>query len=185
MSSVAGSAAFSAVAASRTDQQSLLFFSSAFMFRVGLALATVEQIRPVFGIQISDYCFFVSLLLLLFRPSSLLSALKAPGILLGGALIMLGSLVSLLNSASSSHAAGPLARVFVLFGLFAPLAIVHSKNIQKNILFLLGGIFANCVITLLQASLFPGIADALSINPTRPDISEIGRFQGLTSHPNI
>src|SRR6266436_1043445 len=186
MSSVAGSAAFWAAAAStRTEQQSLLFFSSAFMFRVGLALVTFEQIRPLFGIQISDYCFFVSLLLLLFRPSSLLLAVRASGILLGGALIFLGSLLSLFNSASPSNAAGPLARLFVLFGLFAPLAVVHSKNIQKNMLFLMGGIFANCVITLLQASLFPGIADALSINPTRPDISEIGRFQGLTSHPNV
>jgi O-antigen ligase len=37
----------------------------------------------------------------------------------------------------------------------------------------------------LQASIFPGIADALSVNPARPDISDIGRFQGLTSHPNI
>ena len=186
MSSVAGSAAFSTVpASSRAQQESALFFFSAFMFRAGLALVTFEQIRPFFGIQISDYCFFVSLLLLLFRPSSLLSALKASGILLGGALIMLGSLLSLLNSASPSNAVGPLARVFVLFGLFAPLAVVHSKNIQKNTLFLLVGIFANCVITLLQASIFPGITDVLSINPTRPDISEIGRFQGLTSHPNI
>ena len=186
MSSVAGSAAFSTVpASSRAQQESLLFFFSAFMFRVGLALVTFEQIRPFFGIQISDYCFFVSLLLLLFRPSSLMLGVRAFGILLGGALIMLGSLLSLLNSASPSNAVGPLARVFVLFGLFAPLAVVHSKNIQKNMLFLLGGIFTNCVITLLQASLFPGIADALSINPTRPDISEIGRFQGLTSHPNI
>jgi O-antigen ligase len=98
---------------------------------------------------------------------------------------MFGSILSLLNSASPSDAAGPIARVFVLFGLFAPLAIAHSKAIQKNMLFLMGGIFVNCIITLLQASLFPGIADALSINPTRPDISDIGRFQGLTSHPNI
>src|SRR6266436_8736699 len=99
MSSVAGSAAFWAAAAStRTEQQSLLFFSSAFMFRVGLALVTFEQIRPLFGIQISDYCFFVSLLLLLFRPSSLLLAVRASGILLGGALIFLGSLLSLFNS---------------------------------------------------------------------------------------
>jgi O-antigen ligase len=76
-------------------------------------------------------------------------------------------------------------RIFVLFGLFCPLALLHSRNIRENMLFLMGGIFVNCVITVLQASVFPNIADVLSINPTRPDISEIGRFQGLTSHPNI
>jgi O-antigen ligase len=75
--------------------------------------------------------------------------------------------------------------LFVLFAVFAPLSVIHSKEIRKNVLCLLVGIFINSVVTVLQASVLPNIADVLSINPTRPDISEIGRFQGLTSHPNI
>ncbi len=63
--------------------------------------------------------------------------------------------------------------------------MLHSRSVRKNVIYLVFGIAVNSVITILQASLFPGIADALSINPTRPDISDSGRFQGLTSHPNI
>jgi O-antigen ligase len=73
----------------------------------------------------------------------------------------------------------------VLFGLFGPLTLIHAKDFRKNLLFLMGGIFVNCVITLFQGSVFPEIADTLSVNPTQPDISDIGRYQGLTSHPNI
>ena len=166
-------------------QDGLLFFLSAWMFRVGLAFLTFEQVRPFSDIQVSDYCFFLSIFLLLFQPSSLLLASHEAKVLWGGLLVLLGSLVSLLNASSLGASVGPLARFFVLFGLFGPLAVIHSKHIRMNVSFLLGGIFVNCVITLLQASIFPGIADTLSVNPTRPDISEIGRFQGLTSHPNI
>jgi O-antigen ligase len=166
------------------QQDSLLFFS-AFMFRIGLALVTFEQIRPFFGIQVSDYCLFLSLLVFLSHPILRLEKFRGSGVLLAGSLILMGSVLSLLHASSLSDTVGPLSRLFVLFGLFGPLALIHSRNILENLHFLMGGIFINCVITLLQASAFPGIADTLSINPTRPDISDIGRFQGLTSHPNI
>jgi len=71
----------------------------------------------------------------------------------------------------------------MLFGLIAPLALSHSKDIYKNISFIVGGIFVNCVITLIQAWVFPGIVDVLSINPPQPDVGFSGRFQGLTEFP--
>jgi O-antigen ligase len=171
--------------ASRLERQDLLFLFSSFMFRIGLALVTFEQIRPFFGIQVSDYFLFLSLLVFLSHPILRLEKFKGSGVLLAGSLILMGSILSLLHATSLSDAAGPLARFFVLFGLFGPLALIHSENMIGNLRFLMGGIFVNCVITLLQASIFPRIADSLSINPTRPDISDIGRFQGLTSHPNV
>ena len=186
MDSLAANAQFESLPiASSIEHQDPLFAFSAFMYRVGLALVTFEQVRPFFGIQVSDYCFFLSLLVFLSHTRLRLRKLSGSGVLLAGGLILLGSVLSLPNVSSLSDAAGPLARIFVLFGLFCPLALLHSRNIRENMLFLMGGIFVNCVITVLQASVFPNIADALSINPTRPDISEIGRFQGLTSHPNI
>jgi hypothetical protein len=45
--------------ASRLERQDLLFLFSSFMFRIGLALVTFEQIRPFFGIQVSDYFLFL------------------------------------------------------------------------------------------------------------------------------
>jgi O-antigen ligase len=48
---------------------------------------------------------------------------------------------------------------------------------------LAGGIFVNCLITLLQASIFPSIVDALSLNPPQPDVGFTGRYQGLTEFP--
>ena len=168
-------------------RQGLLFLLSALLFRIGLALATFEQVRPFFGIQVSDYCFLMSLLAVLPEVRSRLQEAKDSGILLGGALILSGALLSLQNSTDLSDTVDPLVRLFVLFGLFAPLALIHSNDIRKNMLFLIGGIFANSTIVLLQAWVFPGIVDALSINAIRTDQSEavVVRFQGLTSHPNV
>ena len=186
MTSLAANVQFKSLPkASGVEQQDLLFLFSGFMFRIGLALVTFEQIRPAFDIQVSDYCFFLSLLVFLSHPTLRLRKFIGSGILLAGSIILLGSVLSLLNATSLSDASGPLVRFFVLFAMFGPLTLVHSRNIRENMLFLMSGIFVNCIITILQASIFPGIADTLSINPTKPDISDVGRFQGLTSHPNI
>jgi O-antigen ligase len=167
------------------ERPSLPFYCSAFLFRLGLALLTFEQVRPAFDIQISDYFFFLSLLLLVYQPGVFSLGTDQKKILIPGLLILVASLVSLVNSSSLTGVVALLARFVVLFGLFAPLSIIHAKNLRKNMLFVLAGIFANCVVTILQGTIFPGIANVLSINPTKPDISDIGRFQGLTSHPNI
>ena len=166
------------------QEQSALFAFSGFMFRLGLALITFEQIRPFLSIQLSDYCFFLSLLLFLSRPKSRIVEAKGSGILFAGCLILSGGLLSLRNTSSLGAAADSFGRLFILFGLFAPLAIIHSKQIRKNMSFLLAGISVNCGISLIQAWIWPGIVKTLSINPGAPDLSDIGRFQGLTSHPN-
>ncbi len=61
----------SMLAASGIDERSGKFLFSAFMFRIGLALVTFEQVRPL-GMMLADYCFFASLLVLLpsFRSDS-------------------------------------------------------------------------------------------------------------------
>lgn len=167
---------------SRIEGASASLLFSTLLFRLGLAFVTFEKVRP-FGIMLSDYCFFLSLLFLLASPRSRLPRSKGSGVLLAGSLILLGALLSLHGASSFADAAGPLARLFILFGLIAPLALSHSRDIYKNMFFLVGGIFINCVITLLQAWVFPGIVDALSITPPQPDVGFSGRFQGLTEHP--
>jgi O-antigen ligase len=166
-------------------QESGFFLLSASSFRLGLALVTFEQVRPFFGIQVSDYCFFFAIVMLLFQPRTFFGPFGQTKLLMGGWLILLGAVISLVNASSLSDAAAPLARCIVLFALFAPLAIIHSTDVRRNMLLILGGIFVNCIITIVQATIFPDIANVLSINPARPDISDVGRFQGLTSHPNI
>jgi O-antigen ligase len=163
-----------------------LFLSSAVVFQIGLALVTFEQVRPL-TIQLSDLLFFFSLLLLLINRKFRFLRTMRSGVPVGGVLILFGALLALLDASSINNATGPLARLFVLFGLFAPLAVIHSKNIRANLLFLLGGISANCAIALIQAWVFPEIVDMLSINPVRETDfgSSIGRFQGLSSHPNV
>ena len=158
MTSLATNARFESLPkASAIEQQDLLFLFSRFMFRIVLALVTFEQIRPAFDIQVSDHCFFLSLLVFLSHPTLRLRKFMGSGILLAGSIILLGSVLSLLNATSLSDASGPLVRFFVLFALFGPLTLIHSRNVRQNMLFLMGGIFVNCVITLLQATLFPGI----------------------------
>lgn len=169
---------------SKTEPQSGLFLFSACMFQMGLALISFEQVRPFFAIQVSDYCFFLSFLLFLPRAKSRLAESRGSGALLAGCLIFSGALLSLRNTSNLRDAVDPLVRLFILFGLFAPLAVAHSEQIRKNILFLIGGIFVNCGITLLQAWVFPGIVEMLSINPGESNFADIGRLQGLTSHPN-
>jgi O-antigen ligase len=169
------------------DERSLLFLSSAFMFRTGLALETFEAVRP-FGILAADYFFFLSLVLFLFcRPRQLLKSTPS-GILTASALVLFGGALSLLgNGFQLGGAAGPLARMFILFGLFAPLAAVHSRNIRQNMIFMAGGVLINCVIATLTAWVWPRIVDVLAINPETPtDIGQdIGRFAGLAGHSNI
>ena len=172
----------SMLAASGIDERSGKFLFSAFMFRIGLALVTFEQVRPL-GMMLADYCFFTSVLVLLPSFRSIVRQAKGSGILPAGALILSGALLSLLNDSNLRSAAVPLAKLFILFGLLAPLAIIHSQNIRKHMVFLFAGISVNCAITVLQASVFPGIVDALAINPVTPDQSEILRSQGLTQFP--
>jgi len=160
------------------DQQNIRFRYSAFAFQMGLVFVTFEEVRP-FGVMLSDYCFFLSLL---FLPKSRLFKSTGSGVLLAVSLILCGAILSLHDS-SVTAAADSLARLLVLFGLIAPLALSHSKDIYKTLFFLLGGIFLNCVVTVLQASVFPGIVDSLSINPPQPDVAFAGRFQGLTEFP--
>src|SRR6267378_842625 len=167
-------------------EHSVSFLLSAFLFRTALSLATFEQVRP-FTVQLSDSLFFFSVLFLLFTPKfRVLKSLRS-GISLAGALIMAGAVLSLHNASSMHDAAGPLARLFVLFGLFAPLAVIHSKNVRANMFFVLAGISANCAIAMIQAWVFPGIVDVLSINPVEETDfgASIGRFMGLASHPNV
>jgi O-antigen ligase len=167
-------------------QQYSLFVFSAFLFRMGLAFETFEQVRPL-GIQLSDYFFSFSLLLFLSCRQRRLLRSTGSGVLVAAALVLCGAFLSSANASGLSASAGPLVRLCILFGLFAPLAVVHSKDIRKNLLFLIGGVFTNCVIAILAAWVSPGIADIFAINPVTPTESgqSIGRFQGLAGHSNI
>src|ERR1051325_2061050 len=166
------------------ERPDLLLNYSASMFRAGLALVTFEQIRP-YALQLSDIFFLVSLIFLLCSPEPRLLKQRGCGIWAAGVTILLGATLSLLAASGLSAAMSPLVRLGILFGFIAPLAFVHSQEVYSNMLFVLGGIFANCAISAIEASVFPGIVPLLSINPARPDISDgIGRYQALTSHPN-
>jgi O-antigen ligase len=162
-----------------SQQRNVWFLFSAFMFQMGLASVTFEEVRPL-GIMLSDYCFLLSLI---FIPKSRLLKSTGSGVLLAGALILAGALLSVHDAWRFADGAGSLLRLFLLFGLIAPLSLSHSKDIHKSLFFLAGGIFVNCVVTLIQASIFPGIVDALSINPPQPDVGFSGRYQGLTEFP--
>lgn len=158
------------------ERQGSLFLSSTFLFRVGLATMTYDQIRPR-GVLVADYFFVSSLVLLLCSADRRLLKSWGAGVMAAGAVILSGTLLSGLNATS--------AQILVLFGLFAPLAIVHAKNIRNNMLFLVGGISVSCVTAILGAWVWPGIADALIINP-RWEIVDFGdRIGGLAGHPMI
>jgi O-antigen ligase len=165
--------------ASKVHKQAIAFVISGVWFRLGLAFVTFEEVRP-FGLMLSDYCFGLSLL---FLPKSLFFKVRGSGILMAASLILAGAVVSLHQTGSVSDALGALAKPVVLYGLIAPLALCHSKEIYKNLKYLLSGIFVNCLVTLVQASVFPKIVDVLSINPPQPDVGFSGRYQGLTEFP--
>src|SRR5439155_8079306 len=159
------------------DRKSLLFLSSAFLFRIGLATMTFEEIRPL-SILFADYFFFSSLLLLLCSGQRRLLISRGSGVLAASAVILCGALVSGVNT-------GPGLRIVILFGVFAPLAVAHAKDIRRNMRFLVAGVFTNCVIALLAAWTSPGIVRALAVNPRVPDFGqELGRFAGIAGHPN-
>jgi O-antigen ligase len=171
---------------SAIEQQSLLFLASAFFFRMGLALVTFEVVRPL-GILVADYFFLSSLLLLLCGRERRLLKSKGSGVLAAGGVILFGVLLSLVSGSIASIGAGPSIRIIALFGLFAPLAVVHSKNIRQNLFFLVGGVSMNCVIAILSAWVSPSIVNALAISPKVDTYAgqDIGRFAGLAGHSNI
>lgn len=166
--------------------EKFLFAWSAIAFRLSLALLTFEQDR-IFELQFSDYLCFISLGLLVLSVRFRFPKMILTNISIGGALILLGGGLTLLTGASLHDAVAPYSRLFVLFGLFGPLAVIHSKDIRANLLFLLGGISANCTVAFIQAWIFPGIIDVLAINPIRAtDYGvEVDRYPGLSSHPNV
>lgn len=168
----------SATKSKRSDDKGQWFALAGFLFRMGLALVTFEQVRP-FGFMLSDYCFLFSFVL---TPKSCLIKRTGSGVLLACSLILCGGLLSLRGSLSGG-AVEALVRLVILYGLISALAVAHSKDIRKNIIYLLGGISVNCFVTVLQATIFPGIVDALSINPPESDVAYAGRFQGLTQYP--
>jgi O-antigen ligase len=158
------------------EQRSSLFLYSAFLFRIALATMTFDQIRP-FGILVADYFFFLSLLLLLCSRDRSLMKSRGSGVLAAGALILCGTLLSGVNAT--------VVQIFALFGLFAPLAVVHAKNARKNMLFLIGGVSVSCASAILAAWVSPRIAEVLTINPIwATNSSDFGaRFGGLAGHP--
>ncbi len=168
----------SATISKRSDDKGKWFAFAGFLFRMGLALVTFEQVRP-FGFMLSDYCFLFAFVL---TPKPWLIKRTGSGVLLACSLILSGGLLSLRGSLSGG-AVEALVRLVILYGLIAALAVAHSTDVRKNIIYLLGGISVNCFVTVLQATIFPGIVDALSINPPESDVAYAGRFQGLTQYP--
>ena len=168
------------------EKQSLWFLCSASLFRIGLALETFEEVRPL-GVQVSDYFFMLSLLFLLCCRERLLVKFGRSGVFLPALFMLLGGALSSVIGSGLSPAAASLTRLFILFGLFAPLAVVHSQDMRKNMIFLMGGVFTNCLIAGFSAWVVPGFTEALAINPvTSTELGEsLGRFQGLAGHPNI
>jgi O-antigen ligase len=161
-----------------TEQRGSLFLLSAFLFRLGLATMTFDQIRPL-GVLAADYFFIFSLLLLLCSRDRRLLISRGSGVLAAGAVILCGTFLSGVNATS--------AQIFVLFGLFAPLAIAHAKNVCKNLLYLVGGITVSCASAIIAAWVSPSIAEILTINPRWPTNSDDfgARFGGLAGHPMI
>lgn len=155
-----------------------MFRWSAFLFRTGLGLETFEAIRPG-GVLLADFAFGASLLLLLSTEERNLLKSKGSGIMLAAFAIVCGALLSGIT--------GPGIKLFILFGLFAPLAIAHAKNIRANLLYLVTGTSFNCFIAMLSAAGLTGAAKTLAITDSLDDLTSVeqdsGRLSGLAGHP--
>jgi O-antigen ligase len=153
-----------------------LFLFSSLLFRLGLATMTFEEVRP-FDVLLSDYFFFSSLFLLLCSSNRRLLKSRGSGVLAASAILLLGVLLSGVTSKAAP-------RLIILFGLFAPLAVAHARNIYKNIYAIVTGATINCVIALMSL-VVPGIVTVLTISPRASSLAEeMGRATGLTGHPN-
>jgi O-Antigen ligase len=168
------------------EQLSGLFSFSELLFGIGLALETFEVVRPL-GVLIADYFFLGSLLFLACSPKRRLLKSTGSGVLSAAAVILCGGLLSAaFTSSSASATTAAYVRIVLLFGLFAPLAVAHSKNIRANMSFLVAGVAINCIVSMLSAWVSPDIVSALSVNPQVDTYAGqgAGRFAGLGGHPN-
>jgi O-antigen ligase len=156
------------------------------MFGIGLAFVTFEDVRP-YGVMASDYFFLFSLVLLVCSKERRSLNSTGTGVLTAGALVLCGAGLSVASASSASAAVASFFRVFILFGLFAPLALAHGRNIRRNLQYLLAGISANCIVAMLAAWISPDLVDTLAVNPqVATDLSDdIGRYAGLSGNANI
>jgi hypothetical protein len=165
------------IAQADIPQESLLFRCSGFMFRLGLALEIFEEVRP-FGVLFADLFFLVSLILLLCSKERSLLVSRGSGVMAASALILSRILVSGVMTGSA-------LKVIILFGAFAPLALAHSRDLWRNLRYLVAGVTVNCAIAIISAWFWPGIVKMLAVNPTVTDIGQqSGRYAGLSGHPN-
>ena len=163
----------------KREVSSSAYTVSRYLFLFGLAFLTFEEVRPG-GIMLADYFFLVSII---FLPKARLKDIGGSGVLLASGALLTGAVLSVYFSHGWGEGAGNLLRLGLLFAVIAPLSLCHSKDIYRCFLFITGGIFLNCLVTVVQAFIFPGIVDALSINPPQPDVAFSGRYQGLTEYP--
>jgi O-antigen ligase len=168
-----------AIAKATREASSFSYTVSKYLFLFGLAFVTFESVRPG-GIMLSDYFFLLSII---FLPKARLKEIGGSGVLLASGALLTGAVLSVYFSGGWGDGAANLLKLALLFAVIAPLSLCHSKDIYRCLLFIAGGIFLNCFITVLQAFMFPGIVDALSINPPQPDVAFSGRYQGLTEYP--
>jgi O-antigen ligase len=159
------------------------FYVSRYLFLAGLFFVTFEEIRPAAGAMLSDYLFGLSILFLPRSRWSRIPWAAKVSALLGPTLIIVGAASSLHSPGSLSAGFPALLKLFILFGLIAPLALCHASDINRNMFAVALGIAANCFITVIQAAMFPGIVDLLSVNPPRMDVGFSGRYQGMTEFP--
>ncbi len=157
------------------------YIASKYLFLFGLAFVTFEEVRPG-GIMLSDYFFLLSVI---FLPKARLKEIGGSGVLLASGTLLTGAVLSVYFSGGWGIGAGNLLRLGLLFAIIAPLSLCHSKDIYRCFLFLAGGIFLNCFITVLQASIFPGIVDAFPStrrNQTSPSRVAIKASLSIQSH---
>jgi hypothetical protein len=158
-------------------QEGLLYRCSGFMFRLGLALEIFEEVRP-FGILFADLFFLASLILILCSKERFLLISRGSGVMAASALILSRILVSGVMT-------GPALKVIILFGVFAPLAQAHSRDLWRNLRYLVAGVTVNCALAITSAWFWPGIVGMLAVNPAVSDIGQQGgRYAGLSGHPN-
>ena len=142
------------------------FISPPRCFRLTFVV-TFEQVRP-FGIEITDYFLFLSVPCVAAHFPVACPAGARFGNPTCGCVDFFRCDAVFAARCGPDRSGRKLCKACRPLRPFAPLALIHSKDIRKTF-FLTAGIAANCAITIVQAWIFPEIVDLLSINPLASD----------------
>ena len=162
------------------------------LFLFGLVTFPFVNVRPLLGLSISDLCFLLSFLLLIFNSDISLKShnkkIFLHPFLFPCLLIILGGVISSLNSFYPADSLKVLLKIFYVFSLLPILVmkIIDDNKVKKVLNAIIIGITFSSCVAIIDSVFGLRIGPSFAINAESTiAYGAAGRYAGVAMHPNI